>query len=213
MFLGLLELGCSGPTGPGGTEGATGPTGPTGVAGPSGERGPAGPAGATGATGPTGSPGLVGAQGPTGPTGPQPVFREPITGREYAERNGFCGYSNVSTSGNISAPSGLVGYAGAKELCEDACADPAAHMCQLHEMVRLRALGQTLQPPAGEVVAWIAGGIQDSNVAGVPVVVDCLAFTRADTYVGPVWAFDIGPAGGYGNVTQCASVIPIACCN
>lgn len=232
LSVGALSLACfvacSGPVGtpgPTGPSGATGPAGSTGVGGergPIGPQGPTGPAGSTGPTGaagpigPAGPQGPIGVPGPTGPTGPTglpPVFTEPMSGREYAERNGFCGYTPVTTTGNITAPSGLTGYAGAKELCESACNDAAAHMCLPHEMVRHQALGRSISAPPGGLAAWIAFGTAGADQSGAPIV-DCLSYeSDLAVYIGGAWSFDVSPARGRAAYDACSRQLPIACCN
>lgn len=212
-------VGTPGPIGPSGATGPAGSTGPGGERGPIGPQGPTGPAGATGPTGaagpigPAGPQGPIGMPGPTGPTGLPPVFTEPVSGREYAERNGFCGYTPVTTTGNITAAGGLFGYAAAKELCETACNDSAAHMCLPHEMVRHQALGRPISAPPGGLSARIAFGTAGSDQSGVSVV-DCLSYESSQAYyLGGVWTFDYGPGRGRAAVDLCSGQFPIACCN
>ena len=113
------NTGDTGPTGPTGNTGFTGPTGPTGSTGETGNTGPTGATGETGATGSTGATGATGTTGATGSTG--------NTGPTGAAGSGALGHfrntinsptvigataspeilpfgSNLSISGDVSAP-------------------------------------------------------------------------------------------------------------
>jgi hypothetical protein len=115
---------------------------------------------------------------------------------------GPCCGSTPATTGNISAPGGLTGYAAARALCQTACSAPAAHMCSGAELTWTLQLGIPA-PPAG----WVATGILAQYSAG-GYIGDCGGWTTASS---------ISAGGTFTNTTSnyntCNGSLPVLCCD
>jgi hypothetical protein len=118
----------------------------------------------------------------------------------YSLGGTFCGQTAASYSGNIqSQVSGTTnGYEAAKSICQTTCQSVSAHMCSSEELIRSRALGNTVLT----LESWISAGIQNITVpAGA--FSDCGAWEVANSSLGPDEA-------GW---KTCSASQPIACCD
>ena len=176
LVLGLLLPACNGPQGPIGINGDPGKDGAQGDAGPPGPPGPQGDAGPP---------------GPPGEPGPSVITRN---NKQYSLAAVYCGAS-VPLTGNVG------GYAGAKALCEAACAaSPSAHLCDAAEVVRTAQLGVAVPEPG-----WYATGVYGAPGAGP--MTDCDGFTSASASV-------LGPLGAAVPGSDVCSVAhPLLCCD
>ena len=115
-------------------------------------------------------------------------------GKQWSLGAAYCG-STAATNGQITG-----GYAGAKSLCETACASPSAHMCTAEELVR------TVQMGAATGAGWYADGVSDSS--GAPAS-DCNGWTSSATEV-----FGMNWAASHPSVQACSySSYGAQCCD
>jgi hypothetical protein len=127
-------------------------------------------------------------------------FQSRATGNgSYSVGAVFCG-ATAATDGKITN-----GYAGAKTLCQAACANaPSAHMCTSEELVRTQQRGVLITQAAG----WYARGVHSTNGSGP--VRDCQGWTNnAGTDLASAWETPLGPVG----VAVCSSSFPVLCCD
>jgi len=111
----------------------------------------------------------------------------------YSANATLCGASAASSQGNLG------GYAGAKAICSSACGTPTAHMCQIDELVRSRAVGKALTP------GWYATGTVDYFGSSL---IDCVGYTDASAPLGPSFSIQFGFSYSSCNVSQ-----PVLCCD
>ncbi len=192
----------------------------TGTPGPKGDKGDDGPQGPAGAAGAQGSAGAQGATGPQGPPGlAERTWATPDAGVIRISVNGiYCGAS-ASVSGlfptTLVPGVGLVsGYRAGKVICEQACNQPAAHMCDATEMVRSAQLGALPSMQAGY---WVASGNYSKYGAGDSP--DCYGWTSntaGNVHLGGVVLTDLnGPSATlrtYPSIDWCDRTYKIACC-
>jgi hypothetical protein len=85
------------------------------------------------------------------------TYRDPGNGKSYSVGGSYCG-ATAAHDGNLG------GYAGAKAMCETACASPSAHICDRDELLRRLSLGIRDMPRG-----WYQGQYGQSD--------ECLGFT------------------------------------
>lgn len=161
-----------------------------GVQGLQGEQGPRGekgePGGEDGDQGPPGEQGPVGDKGPPGDPGGAGLVGT------------YCGETDPTNGrfgGNAVANDGR--YPWAKERCEEACDNEAAHMCTGHEISL--SLQRGLDLPTH---AWFSATSPDS----------CSAWTADASGSGSALTQPFVEAIPVPDRSSCANVIPITCC-
>ncbi len=192
--------GAKGDPGPAGSQGLAGAQGPAGSQGPAGATGSAGPMGPSGPTGPSGAPGAAGAPGVAGTpgaAGPKGDKGDPGLGR-------FCGVTSPTTG--LAKSGAMNGARAARILCQTACGDASAHVCNRAEA---SLSWQAWLFPASE--SWVS---QPGNyVNGTTTISDCNKFpalgngdqwlAEDSMYYGSVW---------FGGGVTCDTALPLACC-
>ena len=113
----------------------------------------------------------------------------------------------------------LTGRAAVKQLCEDACGSPTAHMCGADELVTSASIG--VRMPVSTQRAWYSSGVFSYTYNGASYfhASDCEGWTAEGTYVpaphvtnqAPVWLNDQQEA--WGAWDSCDLIRPIACCD
>jgi hypothetical protein len=122
-----------------------------------------------------------------------------IDGGQYSVgATAYCG-STAQTVGDMSGLGGPMGYAGAKQACQNKCS-PAAHMCSAEELTRSAQLG--IFPSTG----WYASGV--GHTSNTQTVTDCDGWTTSATYSGGVYQ----PQGDPG-YEACSIANPVLCCD
>jgi hypothetical protein len=123
-------------------------------------------------------------------------------GQQWSLGAVYCG-STAATNGQITG-----GYAGAKALCQTACASPSAHMCTGEELVR------SVQVGVGGVQGWYASGVGGLNVnpgGYMETWGDCSGWTSSvssntNIIEAPSWNSLPGSSA-------CNASVPVLCCD
>lgn len=143
-------------------------------------------------------------------------YTNPTTNGSVTVNGSYCGLT-VPVTGLITTGTST-GYPAAKQLCEQTCSRPTAHVCSPDEVLRFVSTGGQLPLTGTSANARLASGsyavigLSFSNTS-FSSSTDCLGWTSSSSGSGLAWTWSTTTRAGYPFSVGCAQSSPLLCCN